>query len=356
MTTFKSTGAASTNRLIVVCEANSNVGFGHFFRCLHLVDALRTIYGISSYWVGNFDASLSELLSDRGYFKVDAVDIDGAIAQTLSLSARAVLCDTYKLTEEHTKKLHQQFKVCVIDDFGNTSQSSVDTIINFTVAANRYKYTAKQQLLGPRYFLCNNALDRVRKIHLSQAEKARETSNVLIAIGGHDRLSIGPHIADILSLNKQYGVTLLGAYSSLTNIKRYQHIIRTQDMASLYEKADLVVSGGGLIKYESAYCGVPNIVVAQTPEQYAETLAFQNANLCYAVGSAATAVRSISLVNEVEENDHSAFNWSSQELIETADKALKERKHLVQASCTHFEDNATARTAAAIFDEHYAQE
>ena len=65
MTAYSTQTNNSAEQLIVICEANSNVGFGHFFRCLHLVDSLRKEYGINAYWVGNIAPSLVELLRQR---------------------------------------------------------------------------------------------------------------------------------------------------------------------------------------------------------------------------------------------------------------------------------------------------
>jgi len=182
---------------------------------------------------------------------------------------------------------------------------------------------------------------------------------VLIAIGGHDRLSVGPKIAETFLLDSKYTVTLIGHYSSVKSDKNLLHITRSNDMASLYDKADLVVSGGGLIKYESAYCGIPNIVLAQTPEQFAETLEFEAAKLCHIAGSAPTdadLVAQSPAASATLKTASTTISWSPQELLKTADKALSSRKKLIQATKKHFENNATAKTAKVIFNEHFTQE
>lgn len=349
----------SDEQLIVICEANSDVGFGHFFRCLHLADSLRNSYGINAYWVGNITPSLVGLLHERNQQHIFTSNFDNAITEAQSLNAHAVLCDSYQLAESHIQQLRHKFKVCIVDDFGTSALAYADTVINFTVSAPRYNYAAKQQLLGPRFFLCDEALNRVRKRRLNQTEFNVDKINLLIAIGGHDRLSMGPYIADLFLLDNKYAVTLLGPYSSVKSNKKLLHFNRSNDMPSLYKKADLVVSGGGLIKYESAYCGIPNIVVAQTPEQFSETIEFEAVNLCHAVGHHATKMCDLgtnpSSISD-KEDKHDAFSWSTQELLDTADKALRERKQLVKASKIHFEDDATARAAEVIYNEHFARE
>ena len=359
MTAYSTQTNNSAEQLIVICEANSNVGFGHFFRCLHLVDSLRKEYGINAYWVGNIVPSLVEFLRQRNQQHIFTSHFDKAIIKARSLEARAVLCDSYQLSESHIQQLRHKFRVCIVDDFGKSAFADADTVINFTVSAPRYRYGAKQQLLGPRFFLCDDALNQVRERRLNQTDEKCDKTNVLIAIGGHDRLSVGPYIADIFLSNNKYAVTLLGPYSSVKSSRKLQHFNRSNDMSSFYNKADLVVSGGGLIKYESAYCGIPNIVVAQTPEQFSETIEFEAFNLCHAVGHHATKMCDLgtnpSSISD-KEDKRDSFSWSSQELLETADKALRERKQLVKASKIHFENDATARAAEAIYNEHFARE
>ena len=359
MTAYSTQTNDSAEQLIVICEANSNVGFGHFFRCLHLVDSLRKEYGINAYWVGNIAPSLVELLRQRNQQHIFTSHFDKAITEARSLEARAVLCDSYQLAESHIQQLRHKFRVCIVDDFGKSAFADADTVINFTVSAPRYRYSAKQQLLGPRFFLCDDALNQVRERRLNQVDIKCDKTNVLIAIGGHDRLSVGPKIAETFLLDSKYTVTLIGHYSSVKSDKNLLHITRSNDMASLYDKADLVVSGGGLIKYESAYCGIPNIVLAQTPEQFAETLEFEAAKLCHIAGSAPTdadLVAQSPAASATLKTASTTISWSPQELLKTADKALSSRKKLIQATKKHFENNATAKTAKVIFNEHFTQE
>ena len=52
----------------------------------------------------------------------------------------------------------------------------------------------------------------------------------------------------------------------------------------MFRDADLCICGGGLIKYECAYLGIPPAVISQTPQQHKETLAFTAEGLGFNLG------------------------------------------------------------------------
>ncbi len=59
----------------------------------------------------------------------------------------------------------------------------------------------------------------------------------------------------------------------------------TSNIEEVYKKVDLVISGGGLVKYESAFCSIPNFSLAVTKEQDDETTLFELNDLTYSIGN-----------------------------------------------------------------------
>ena len=57
-------------------------------------------------------------------------------------------------------------------------------------------------------------------------------------------------------------------------------------MEKYLEKTDVVITGGGLTKYECAYSCIPNASLTQTVEQDEEVQTFANAGLTYYLGMA----------------------------------------------------------------------
>jgi spore coat polysaccharide biosynthesis predicted glycosyltransferase SpsG len=61
---------------------------------------------------------------------------------------------------------------------------------------------------------------------------------------------------------------------------------RQPDLAEQFAWADACITGGGLIKYESAFMGVPAAAVAQNEGQDGETRALTRAGLVFDLGLA----------------------------------------------------------------------
>jgi len=55
-------------------------------------------------------------------------------------------------------------------------------------------------------------------------------------------------------------------------------------VASALAEADAVISGGGLMKYEAAYTGLPVAALSQTVHEHLETKSFAAAGLGFAIG------------------------------------------------------------------------
>ncbi len=337
--------------LVILCDGNKKVGLGHFYRCLHLAHSLFKQFNISILWIGNIDNEQIRYLKYIGHQFDYSNNFDCSVSRITSLSKRLVLVDSYLLTLAHLDVINKHHELCVIDDFGSLDLSSTSTAINFTVDASKYNYKAQTNLLGPQYFLCDSRLDNVRDKNIEWHQKTEEKLRVLIAIGGHDRLTIGPKVASLFAHSKTTEVTLLGRYDLIPNKHNIKSIDFTNNIPSLYHHTDLVVSGGGLTKYESAYCAIPNVVLAQTSEQYNESLSFAKSGLCFTVG--ASKVERLSTSKSA--NVH-PFNWSVQELFDKADKAIQTRKALVTASRHHFRNSSTHSVAKTIYRKHFLGE
>ena len=52
---------------------------------------------------------------------------------------------------------------------------------------------------------------------------------------------------------------------------------------NLYECVDFVINGGGLTKYKSGYCLLPNCAISQTSEPHLDTIDLAHANLTISI-------------------------------------------------------------------------
>lgn len=361
------------NTLYVLCNANAQVGYGHFFRCLSLAQQWQRITGACVHWIGEIDETLHSLIHKKTA-DIQVISNQGdtgnsvnkvnwptqalkALDDSISSTKPFVLCDSYLIDNELIDKLSARSRLILIEDFGTWNCQHAFAVINFTVAASKYSYLAGYQLLGAKYFLCSPSLDEVRQTNLSNIENLSHSINhITVAIGGFDRHQIGTLIVKALLHSKfSQRVTLLGQYEDsvikeLTNFSHQQsvgftHIVRSENMAEIYKQSDLLISGGGLTKYESAYCGIPNVVVAQTQEQLEESAEFEKLGLCRAYGSASQLASELakellsSKQKESCNDDTVAFLTFNQWLQNINWK--HETKRLRAASREIFSDNTT---------------
>ncbi|GEM_PF-1659455 len=311
--------------LAVLCNANADVGYGHFFRCLYLVNEWQRITNQSVRWYGDIDDALHEHCS-----VIINVPWQDAISHVNAISPGTLLCDSYMLDDNVVDTLAQHHKVVVIDDFGDHLFPAAEVVINFTVAGAQYPYKSQRRLIGPDYFLCDPSLDAIRNRNLFEKERIEvhqnamwqnkrldvESARFLIAMGGFDRHQVGGHLAIQLGNSlPQSKVILLGKYndelvSSLP--KNVEHIPYTDSMNELFKCVNIVISGGGLVKYESAYCGILNVVLAQTDKQMQETQQFKTLGLCEPYGMARNL---LSASNESGSEDGNTSNADKDEEI-----------------------------------------
>src|SRR5690606_18511998 len=112
-------------------------------------------------------------------------------------------------------------------------------------------------------------------------------ARILVAIGGSDRWGLTArvvnalyHVAPASTVHAVVGNSFDEKAIVANAMARFESECRLLDqLPALTDElvwADVVVSGGGMTKYEAAYLGVPPIVVSKTPEEAVETQRFAN--------------------------------------------------------------------------------
>lgn len=260
----------------IVCDANNQVGYGHFMRCFALAEMWQSL-GVTCRWYGDIDPQLVTSHS------IKHVDFFFGIEQALALAFKQkhpVLLDSYLVNESQCRTLAIETvfsdKLIVVDDFANDTWQFAFAVLNFTVGATVYRYDTQHQLLGPRYFLANSTLTK---------QKTKSANDTTIMLGGYDHHQLGPKIANALVNHGFESVHLLGRYENL-RVKGFTHSAYTDDMGEVFARSKLFISGGGLAKYEAAFLCVPNVVIAQNPAQAKESEAFDRLGLSHCYGLA----------------------------------------------------------------------
>ena len=288
-------------RAVFRCDATADVGFGHLSRCIALAEAFR-LSGIGSDFAGLFDAAAKDQIASSDFDRIDFVEPVNArpiaeeqLSAVMSKeSASFILVDSYRADESYLSGLQALgTAVVVIDDFRSLESYPCDVVLNFTWEASGLGYPeGPLLLLGPGYFPARRRLVELRPQSIAR-ERRGAIRNFLIAIGGSDPKRIAARLVRIL--REDHSGTCLRVIAAneadlsdtLDGFAPDSLIVpRQPDLSKQLLWADACITGGGLIKYESAFMGVPPAAISQNEGQAGESRALARAGLVFDLGLA----------------------------------------------------------------------
>lgn len=282
------------------CDATEHIGFGHLSRCIALAEALQ-LSNVTSMFAGHFDIAAKQQLAIAGF---QCLEFDQPLntetaerehtAITASQAADFVVIDSYRADEKYLIGLHSLGQsTVVIDDFRTLESYPCDVVLNFTWEAASLGYPdGPVLLLGPEYLPARRRLVECRQRSIER-DRTGNVQALLIAVGGTDPKGIVTRITRLLSgmnydicvhaiaENTQELDALMAGFAAGSRI-----LERQPDLSDQLVWADAAITGGGLLKYESAYMGVPVAAIAQNEGQDGETQVFARAGLVFDLGLA----------------------------------------------------------------------
>lgn len=282
------------------CDAADTIGFGHLSRCIALAEALR-LSGVTSIFAGQFNEAAQEHITAAGFefanlgqpVNTDTADQEHP-AITGSQSAAFVVIDSYRVDHHYLASLKSLGQATVvIDDFCALEEYPCDVVLNFTWEASSFAYPeGPTKLLGPAYLPARRRLVDMRARSIER-DRGGPIGNLLIAIGGADPKNIAARLVQILQKHHSHLCihTIAQADAPLAgmlgNFAPGSAIVpRQPDLSQQLLWADAIITGGGLIKYESAFMGVPAATIAQNEGQDSETKVLSKAGLVFDLGPA----------------------------------------------------------------------
>ena len=288
-------------RAVFRCDATADIGFGHLSRCIALAEAFR-LSDIRSTFAGLFDSAAQDQIRISGFDRVDFTDpVNTNSADRRRLadlmtgdSSTFFIVDSYRADESYLSALKTLgSSVVVIDDFMALEAYPCDVVLNFTWEASSLGYPdGPAHLLGPAYFPARRRLVELRPRSIAR-QRPGCIRNLLIAIGGADPKRIAARLVRILRADHA-GICLrviaaneADLDDTLTDFAPGSAVLpRQPDLSEQLSWADASITGGGLIKYESAFMGVPGAAVSQNEGQAVETRALTRAGLVFDLGLA----------------------------------------------------------------------
>lgn len=285
---------SKSGSVLFCCSSNAVSGFGHFSRCLNLARWIRSIDpSVTVSFLGNYAEFAEKMLAayQIQYQQVTEeqfTDI-GFITDRVAGHTR-IIFDSY-LYDQHfiNTMCALKSRTIMIDDFNAHDLSRADLIINFTINAEHLHYHNTRTALGPRYFIAKPELQQVRE-HNQQKQQST-ISDILLFLGGSfsDEAALRTIVEAVSSQVTHATVNVISGVYSFPHKEQSgtNTVICTTPVDAIetyYAAADLCITGGGLSKYESAYCGIPCGVISLNEEQHRETISFEAHGLCYDLG------------------------------------------------------------------------
>jgi UDP-2,4-diacetamido-2,4,6-trideoxy-beta-L-altropyranose hydrolase len=306
-------------------DATSQIGTGHFMRCLTLAEALKKQGAQIRFVSRGLPTHLRDMLAAKGvqFASLDSetsavVDGDLAHAQWLGTSqaqdAQATIqalsdrqwdwiaVDHYALDARWESALRASTKqIMAIDDLADRHHDC-DVLLDQNFYADMHtRYEGRvpvhcQQLLGPGYALLR---DEFRKLREQVKPRTGVVKKILVFFGGVDAdnytglairalAAIGNkalHIDVVIGAQHPYREQIQQACVE----QGFGCHVQTTRMAELMAEADLAIGAGGSASWERCCLGLPALLVALADNQIDIAKALDSAGACIYLGTKETA-------------------------------------------------------------------
>jgi spore coat polysaccharide biosynthesis predicted glycosyltransferase SpsG len=281
----------SVETLVFRCDENPETGLGHFARCRDLARLLRRSRPeLNIVFAGDLSAYAQDAARQLGFATFAMARDEALLSERLSqavASGARLLVDSYRLDAAALSALADwPAGWAVFDDFGQFAYAGCQLVINTRVGATAELYQAQQTALGPGYFPATAELTQVRAGRAASSWPSAP-AEILVFIGGHDQFGVGPRLARVAAETfADARVVCVQAAALDTPAAGVVWQALGADLAPQLARADLVIAGGGRLKYEALYCLLPCASVSQTAGQAEDTAELARRGLCLDLGLA----------------------------------------------------------------------
>ncbi len=292
--------------LIIRADANSQIGTGHFMRCLALAQAWKDAGGKVLFITACRNEGMLQRLRDEG-FKVHILPApypDPAewteMQPVLAVHARAwLVLDGYHFDERYQQWVKSLgCPLMVIDDMANLNRYYADVIVNQNLHAERLSYPCEDYtrlLLGISYVL-------LRREFRDQGSVVRPFTDVaqrvLVTLGGADPDNYTEKVVQALEKANVPGLeatVIIGSHNmhrkAIENAAQRSSVpitpvLDAADMPRLMAEADMAIAGAGSTVWELAYMGMPSILLVLARNQLGIAAQMQSDGAAKSLGCA----------------------------------------------------------------------
>jgi len=281
--------------LLIRADANTQIGAGHFMRCLALAQGWQDRGGKVVFVTACENKGLRERLAQEGLevTPVEQPHPDPADWETTSKALKEhsgawTVLDGYHFDSSYQCRIKETgHPLLVIDDMAHLERYYADVILNQNLHASKLLYECESDtelLMGTRYAL-------LRREFLQWPGRRREVGEtahkVLVTMGASDPDDVTSkviHALDRVDQQRLEATVVVGASNPHGEAVRAaggssRHSVRlvrnTDDMPELMAWADFAISAAGSTCWELAFMGVPSVllVLAENQRRVADGLA-----------------------------------------------------------------------------------
>ena len=308
----------SSHRIAFRTDANSEIGTGHFMRCLTLAQELKKNSAEICFVSRGMPPYLAQMLKESSMDLHELPDVDTEntdelphaqwlktsqhqdAIQTIEMLGKSKLdwlvVDHYAIDHRWEKPLRKLAnKIMVIDDLADR-QHDCDLLLDqnfYQEMDTRYVGKVPQNcklLLGPTYALLREEFREARK---SVKPRIGEIKNVLVFFGGVDienLTTMALKALIVLNLGLQVDVVIGRGHPHIQEIEvlcklhNFSCHIQTKNIAVLMARTDLAIGAGGSSNWERCCLGLPSIVIATANNQIFISKELNTLNACIYLG------------------------------------------------------------------------
>lgn len=270
-------------KLIFNCNQNNTSGLGHFKRCLNLARLMKCSKLFDITFIGEYSFFSIQLLKK---YKFNFINSKQKNLLFISLSEYDIIViDRYDIDQLFLNSLNNyEIKTVFIDDFNEFDFVNQDMVINFRVGVKGLKYKSRFNFIGHDYFIYNPELLETRLNY----EFNNEVKKILFFATATNQIG---HVFDSLPFRlhkkfKNISITYVTSTPSKRKASNFEELKFLSSIESKLLDSDLVINGGGLLKYEASFSSVPSATLSTNEEQHEDTKILEKEGIIYNLGLA----------------------------------------------------------------------
>ena len=273
--------------LLVRADANSQIGTGHFMRCLALAQAWQEQGGTAIFLMAS-GATLGKRLEDENIREIrlsaqaaSIADADETAAVALRNNAVWVALDGYQFSPDYQRRLKDKTShLLLFDDLADAERYHADLLLNQNAYATPEMYADRSGsctlLLGARYLLLRREFQKWRDHDRQIPQLAR---NLLVTFGGSDAenatelalQALAPLPAPAMNVRVLVGASNPHRAALERVAAKLDHSVEFQtDSKRIAEEmawADVAISAAGSTSWELGFMGLPSLLIAVSENQ-----------------------------------------------------------------------------------------